>query len=183
MNCLRLLTFCCFCLLFACTNSDLETENDQSVERFFDLSQYFKGQVKLLATKQEVQKKASINGKTESKTISTPDFKQELQLFIDSDINRTSWLDKYEVDSTRNATGNLTQLTYTALEDKLRTRKVAITFTNKEVTNVEILNATDNVIAQTKQELSYTPQQGYVIKSFQDILLAEPRTMEVAVNF
>jgi len=183
MNCLRLLVFCICCSCLACSNSATDTSEKQSTTRFFDLSQYFQEQVQILANEENIQKKASINGKTESQTIANPSFQQELQLFMDSDINRTSWLDKYSVDSTLNAAGNLTKVTYTALEEKLRTRKVAIAFTEDVITKVDILNATDNVIAQTKQELSYTPRQGYSIKSYQDILFAEPRKIEVEVSF
>jgi len=184
MNRLHLIIICFCCgTLLACSNAGSEAETLSATNRFFDLSQYFTEQVELLATKQNIQKKASINGVEESQTIMQPDFKQELQLFMDSDINRTSWLDKYAVDSTLNAAGNLTQLTYTALEDKLRTRKVAISFAETAITNIKIVNATDNVIAQTQQELSYAPQRGYAIKSFQDILFADPRTMEVEVSF
>lgn len=180
MTWFRFLTFFMSCSLFACTPS---TEGVTPEERFFDLSQYFNEQVTRLAKQDEVQKEATINGKKESQTITNPNFQQELQLFIDSDINRTSWLDKYAVDSTSDAAGQLTELVYTALEDRLRTRRVEISFINDKVNQVDILNATDNVIAQTKQELSYTPQSGYVIKSFQDILFTDPRTLEVKVSF
>lgn len=180
MTWLRLLPLCISCSLFACTSA---TENVTQQERFFDLSQYFNEQVTHLAAQKEVQKEATINGTTEAQTVTNPDFQQELQLFIDSDINRTSWLDKYAVDSILNTAGQLTELVYTALEDQLRTRRVAIAFADNQVNQVDILNATDNVIAQTKQELSYTPQNGYIIKSFQDILFTDPRTLEVSVSF
>lgn len=183
MNRLRLVSFLLLCSVLACTNPTSATEIGASDKRFFDLSEYFNQQAELLADRSVVEKSASINGNKETQTINAPNFREELQLFIDSDINRTSWLDKYAVDSTTNAAGGLTGLAYTALEDKLRTRRVAISFAQTEVTQIEIVNATDNVIAQTKQELSYAPQRGYAIKSFQDILFAAPRTMEVQVNF
>lgn len=169
-------------LLSACTSDESIDNNTMTDTYFFDLSEYFNEQVTDLQ-EVNIQKTASINGEEEVQMIAQPDFEQELQLFIASDINRISWLDKYDVDSLQTANGELKQLTYTALEDKLRTRKVVIDFKQDEVTYIKITNATDNVIAQTKQELNYTPRKGYNIKSFQDILFSNPRTMEVKVLF
>lgn len=175
-------SFFCICLLGACSKQPTEQEIENKTH-FFDLSEYFNQEIAALETVAEIQKNASINGLEEKQVIQKPDFAQELQLFIASDINRASWLDKYSIDSLLAENGELQQLTYTALEDKLRTRKVVIDFNNENVSHIHIINTTDNVIAQTKQELSYIPQKGYNISSFQDVLFSEPRNMDIKVLF
>lgn len=167
--------------LWACTADT--TQQSAEIEAFFDLQQYFTAQAAQLDGQQNVQKKTSIDGKEEQRQVSNLNFEDELQLFINSAINRPAWLDKYQVDSTTNATGQLTRLTYRALEDQLRTRQVDIRFDNTTVTAVHILNETDNAIAQTKQELTYEAAKGYTIKSFQDVLMSEPHRMTIEVSF
>lgn len=172
---------CCMLVLLSC-----QKEPDTTAIKltpFFDLETYFKKEVEGLKNVKQVEKTAAINGQQEKKTLENIDFSQELAIFTQSNINKTGWLDKYVVDSIYNTKEELVQLKYTAKEERMRTRQVAIFFENKEVSKVEVQNGTSNIIAQTQQNLVYLPKKGYTIKSEQDIVFSEPREMLVEVRF
>lgn len=174
-------------LLFSLSLSSCENQVDNTANiqlpPFFDIEDYFKKEVASSKVIKNANKTVTINGKKESKPIPDLDLEQELAIFSKSNINKTSWLDKYNIDSTYNAAKQLTQVTYTAKEAKLRTREVAIAYDNQKVSKVEIQNETQNIIAHTQQRLVYQPQKGYTISSKQDILLTEPKEMMVEVLF
>lgn len=130
-----------------------------------------------------IQKTVSIDSKEEQKRIENVDFSKELEVFTQSNINKSSLLEKYKVDSLFNAKQELQQLSYSAQDPKLRTRNLSVFFDNKTVSKIEILNTTQNLIAQTGQELTYIPKEGYTIKNEQKIVFSEPKTMMVKVRF
>lgn len=170
-------------ILAGCQEPIVEGQEPLQGKSFFDLSAYFAQEIESLTQQTEVKKSVSINGQEEEKVIKKPDFSQELSVFIKSDINRTAWIDKYQVDSIFNEQKELTQLTYSALEEKLRTRKVEIFFNKKQVKKVNIVNTTTNIIAQTEQILTYLPKKSYSIRSIQNVLFSTSRILEVNVNF
>lgn len=171
-----------FTSLLSCQTTP-ETEQAIKLMPFFDLETFFEKEIEILKSTKKVEKTAMINGETETKTLKDLDFSQELAIFTQSNINKTAWLDKYAIDSVYNAQKQLVQLNYTAKEERLRTREVIISFENKEITKVEVQNATKNIIAQSQQNLVYVPKKGYTIKSEQDIVFSEPREMVVEVMF
>ncbi|MEM1323967.1 MAG: hypothetical protein AAGG75_27145 [Bacteroidota bacterium] len=166
-------------LLGSCTDIP-ETAVQQS--QFFDLKQYFKEQEEALAKYKQAEKTTTINGKTETKLIDEIDFAEELAVFADSDINKASWLDRYEVDSTLNTAGQLQQLQYHALDDKLRTKSLVIDFKDGQVLHIAIENTSSNAINTSQQVLKYRADEGYSIQSRQKVVGAEERVLGVSVQ-
>ena len=173
----------CFLLLFeACFQSNT-TEATPNPTSFFDLETYFHKEVQRLKNTKSIQKAVSIGTETEQKTIDNVNFSQELAVFTQSNINKSSLLEKYEVDSIFNAQEQLQQITYKAKNAALRTQHLAVFFHQNEVSKVEILNTSQNLIAQSEQKLRYSPDEGYSIQSQQKIVFSEPENMTVRVKF
>lgn len=150
---------------------------------FFDVKGYFEQEIQRLKTaRPKVYKKVAVNDDQEEKEIDNVDFDKELAVFIESDINRIDWKDKYRVDSTLQ-NQQLTAIRYTAQDDKLRTRQLDVEFQNGKVSKVFIQNGGKTMIAGSQQELTYLPEKGYFIQSKQRTAISKDRVLRVEVAF
>ena len=172
-----------FTLVFWSCQPATETDILQQRTSFFDLKTYFKEEAqRLQENKIQVRKKVTLNGEVEEKDLSEINFEEEFQGFINSDINKAAWLDKYRIDSAM-VNGNLQRLTYKASDKKLKTREISIQFEGDKPVSIHILNRGDNAIAETQQELIYLSDQGYQLKGKQDMTLSAPRILDIEVTF
>lgn len=160
-----------------------EVEIPVEDQQFFDLKAFFKKEQLHLNDIKEVVKKAIIDGQPEEKTVKAINFEEELALFIDSDINKIAWLDRYEIDSISGDNGQLERIVYQAKDDKLKTNRLSIHFEKEAVQKIEIIRKTSSIAADLDQELIYIPQQGYSIKSRQQTSLSAPHVLELDVQF
>jgi len=171
--------------LTACVNmSDQAAQNKLTKDRFFNLNDYFEQEIaRLKENNQQVDKTIQINGETEQETLDSINFEKELAVFVNSSINKTSWIDKYQADSTFSDTGALTKIVYTATDEDLKTQQLTVDFENEQVQRIDITNRSGTTLAKMKQQLSYTPGEGYSIESSQDIVLFDNRNMVIEATF
>ena len=109
----------------------------------------------------------SLNGETDTLYVQQPDFELELDVFINADINKPALSDKYSVDSIFRS-DKLYKITYTAKDEKLKTRKLSVRFDSQnKVVNVDIRLVNGSPITKNVQHLIYRPNNGYVIKNEQ----------------
>jgi len=169
-------------LLFACNPPTPELS---AAKNFFDLPAFFESELELLQKKKTALKKISYNSKVEEKQFPSDslNFKAELKAFIDSDINRSSWLDKYSVDSILNTNGELVELNYKTDDKKLKTKSVNIKFSNQDVDQIEIQNQSGSFFSSSEQRLVYQTKKGYTIDNLQKIILFSDRVLKVQVSF
>lgn len=167
-------------LFFACQ----KTKNTTSFEgvQFFDLKNYFEQEQQRLANTQKIKKRVTIDEKIEEKVVDYFNTEEEFVIFIDSDINKVSWYDKYEVDSLFED-NNLTQIDYKAKDDQLKTSNLSIHFQNNQVDSISILRKTTSMAATLKQQLNYMPSKGYSIVSSQSTSLADSNVLRLDVFF
>jgi len=159
-----------------------ETQLSPDQTRFFDLKAFFQKEQERLADINGATKKAIIDGKIEEKTGVAINFEEELALFIESDINKISWLDQYDVDSIF-TDNQLTEIVYNAKKEKLKTNRLSVQFKANKVSRIDILRKTSSIAAELEQELSYIPTEGYSIKSRQETSLSDPHVLELNVQF
>ena len=152
---------------------------------FFDLKTYFNNQVDQLNKDQvPVKKTITFEGKTETKELKALNFEDELKLFIDSDINKTSWTDKYQTDSILTNSGKLQQVNYTAKDETLRTRAIRLFYDRVEaIAKIEIHNLGDGLITRSEQFLTFEEVKGYQIKNLQKVTLSDERELIINVEF
>lgn len=150
---------------------------------FFDLQAYFQSEIERLnAAAPLLEKQVAYNKKTETLSSSENDFAKELKLFEDSDINRPAWTDKYQIDSL--LSGNqLEQLTYSALDSSLRIRSIQIDYREGELAQVKIYKKQESFVGRSRQQLTYAPQEGYRIQSFQKTILMPARELAIEADF
>ena len=163
------------CLIFAsCSGAEQVRER-----KFVDIHGYVSDEIKHLEKqKVSVNKTVSRNGVSESKKNFSPDWNTELTLFSDSDINKPAWRDSYRVDSDSN------QTSYTALDNKLRTRSILIKKNNSgKITELAIVNRTSNYLYSSSEELLYIPDSLYRIIKKQDVILLGKNNYEISGFF
>jgi hypothetical protein len=115
-----------------------------------------------------VRKTVTVNGKAEIKNIVVRNWREELSPFINADINRPAWNDKYLIKETVLPDGS-NQKEYYALMDILKTRNIIVRQLG-EATNISILNQEKTLSTDNTTQLIYQTGQGYSIKTTQRLL-------------
>jgi len=137
---------------------------DNGTAKYFDLKQYFTNEAaRMEKLHSAVFKTVNYNNKPEQKRVLIKNWKRELGLFAESDINKPAWKDSYKVSTQNDST------LYTAIDTNLRTRSVLIVMQAKQVKLIAISNFTKNLLYQTKDVLAYYPDSLYLIEKHQSV--------------
>lgn len=155
-----------FIVVFSCANNG--EVNNQPSSSFFSMIDFMEEEKKWMVNdKISLTKILSLNGETDTLYIVQPNFTSELDVFIKSDINRTSLSDKYSVDSLVSS-GKLYKIIYIAKDEKVNTRKLSILFDSQnKVERIDIRLFNGSPITKNVQHLIYRPNIGYKIKDEQ----------------
>lgn len=132
---------------------------------YFDIRGFFAAESARLGEENPLIKKTvTDNGTSESKAVNIPNWQNELSLFFESDINKPSWKNSYQIED------NGTTVIYTAIDPDVRTRKLIITkLPGGQIKHIEISNKTTNVLYTSEEHLNYYPDSLYRIDKFQDV--------------
>lgn len=155
-----------FIVVLSCANNG--EVNNQPSSTFFSMIDFMEEEKKWMVNdKISLTKILSLNGETDTLYIVQPNFTSELDVFIKSDINRTSLSDKYSVDSLVSS-GKLYKIIYIAKDEKVNTRKLSILFDSQnKVERIDIRLFNGSPITKNVQHLIYRPNIGYKIKDEQ----------------
>ncbi|SMO76409.1 hypothetical protein [Solitalea koreensis] len=158
----KLLTAFVF-LLVGCNPS----ESKKQIRVYFDLKGYFESEVnRLTKSAVMVDKTTAKDGVSETKKLNSIDWKNELSVFMASDINKPAWIKSYKTE--RKLEGSDSTEVYTALDSALHTRSLSITWNkNHEVRKVLIVNSTRNGLYDLDETLQYIPDEMYQINRIQ----------------
>jgi len=131
----------------------------------FDLSGYFKKEAaRLQKSNRVVVKTVFHNGVTETKTVHINNWEQELNLFIDADINKPTWRSNY------NVTDEDGVLRYTAKDSSVKVGEILIKRNKQKISWILIFTKTPkNYLYTTIQKLVYYPDSLYYISTRQDV--------------
>lgn len=171
-------------LLSSCGNDSAGTRDAPSVDSpFFDLRSYFTGEIERLQQRQpHVTKTVRIDGKSETHMPDSLQYETELRVFLNADINRPAWWDKYAIDTVR-AAGEVQSIQYRAKEKDLRVRQILIDFAGGAITRVHIERDADSPTAHLQQQLIYQPAIGYLLKTKQNVVFSQPKEVVVEVRW
>lgn len=168
-------------LLYACQEPSTAPANQAGP--FFGLKAYMEEQVEALNQEQpEVRKAILVDGQRETQQFDSLDYQTELKTFINSDINRKAWVDKYEADSTFEGS-QLKQVTYKATATDLKTQLLRVKFDEGKVSDIYIENRTNSIVADVRQDLHFQPEEGYRLFTAQETVLSEEQEIEVVVKW
>jgi len=167
-----------------CSGENTAESLDPDKNKFFNVEEYFSGEIERLEEiEPPVTKTLRLNDKEEVLHPDTINFANELSVFVNSGINKVSWLDLYSADTTRTDNGTLQQTRYEAQADKLRTRLIDVTYENGKPSVIEIHNRTENIVLDATQQLIYRPGKEAIIKQEQQIRFMEPNSLQIRIQF
>jgi len=169
-------------ILFILSSCQIETVQNSN-QTFFDIETFLEKELNELSNLKSIKKKVTINDRIDEKTLNNFNLKTDLEIFINSNINKIAWLDKYKVDSLFDNTGKLSELKYTAVDNKLKTREFRINYTLGKVNSISVFNGSNNSVSSIEQHLKYFPSKGYSVESLQEITLGSQQSLKVEVTY
>ena len=178
-----IVTFLLFFLLQSCLSTTEQEDNKPNF--FFSLENYFEKEIARLNQEQpKVSKRITLEGKEEVKEFDTLDYQKELITFSNADINKIAWQDKYQADTTYTTDGKMQHISYLAKDNKLKTQKITIQYTQEgEIEEIYIKATTESFVADVYKELYYKPTTGYRFTSQQSTNISKPTVVEVEALF
>lgn len=152
-------------LFLILVSSCSEPEKKSVIMPYIDIKGFFESEVsRLTQNKTRVNKLVEQNGSSEIKNNLTVDWKNELSLFMASDINKPSWRDAYQITKSEKS------LLYAAIDTNLRTRTVEIKQnSNGKPIYLRIENITRNNLYESLEELIYITDSTYTINKIQKV--------------
>ena len=169
--------------VLACNSTSQNAEEERQIF-FFDLQTYFDEEIERLSELQpKVEKILSIDQEEEILSVDTLNYANELEVFRQSDINKVSWQDKYQAYTTRNVDGEAQRIVYTALDEKLGTRSIDISFKEGKPQQISIQKAVQSPVLQSSQDLIYQPKIGFSIAQKQKVKLMAEKELKVKVRY
>ncbi len=149
-------------LLQSCKPDIKETGN---AAKYFDLQGYFKTDAARLGKLPAILKTVGHNGTSETRRVKIDNWTKEFNAFIESDINKPTWRDSYQIQQTDHTT------IYRAIDPDLKTREIIINKKDGKVQWITIYNFTKNILYTTREKLSYVPDSMYKIEKTQHVRL------------
>ncbi len=138
---------------------------------FFDLKNFLEKEIKTgLETGKSVKKTVTVNGQSETKNMAITDWATELRPFLNADINRPAWQDKYLRKESRLENQD-SVFEYYALRDALKVRHLIVQRNAAQTDySIKILTAEKTAATETRTELFLDKKTGYSIKSAQKLM-------------
>ncbi|ARS40809.1 hypothetical protein CA265_14545 [Sphingobacteriaceae bacterium GW460-11-11-14-LB5] len=158
--------------MFSC-NQRKEAEANTDL-LYFDVKGYFGKEIsRLQKLNPVVNKTVNVNGTAENKTAKITDWTKELAIFVNADINKTSWKGSFKVTAQNGVD------IYTSDNRKIPVKKVSITWNGQKAGKIEIIIDNKNILYQSQDTLTYCPDSLYAIRKQQKIRLLKQKKYSV----
>lgn len=163
-------------ILAGCT----ESSNKNSPKYYYDLAGFINQQISQLTdNKPLIQKNLLIGNKTETIQTKDIDWKKELELFLQADLNKQSYQLSYTRDSTQNVV--IYQL---KKGEKLIVKTLKIEFDEeKSPKHIEALMQVENYLYKSEKNLSMDLNKkqlkNYQIEGWQELFIGKKRDFKV----
>lgn len=158
--------------MFSC-NQRKEAEANTDL-LYFDVKGYFGKEIsRLQKLNPVVNKTVNVNGTAENKTAKITDWTKELAIFVNADINKTSWKGSFKVTAQNGVD------IYTSDNRKITVKKVSITWNGQKAGKIEIIIDNKNILYQSQDTLTYCPDSLYAIRKQQKIRLLKQKKYSV----
>jgi len=150
--------------------------------RYFDIPGFFRSEIDALeASNSSVIKTVETDGKTEQKQVRPDSWRDELAVFSAFDLNKSSFIGKYQVDST--IKGDLLFLNYRSLDAKLPIKNCAFTFKNSQLITAQAHKLESSLVLKSEMRWRFVPDSGYSVSGSQQVRGLEPTLYFVSAIF
>jgi len=168
---------------FSCENNAAE---QQPVNTYFDLKGLIEKQIVYLnERKPKVTKTIMLNGKKEINATAGIDWKKELELFTQADINKPAYKNSYSV--TKKNASEFEYLLNSGEDLNVRFLKIKMDTMRKQPYLIQALLKSENKIYKSEKyiELTFSNKNNewqpvsYTVKGYQKLLLMDPKSFNV----
>lgn len=137
----------------------------QQTLEYPDIKGYFKKEIRRLEKKKPlIEKTVHLNTQKETNSLTNIKWNEELSLFLESDINKPAFKGLYKKGKQEEL------ITFTALDEKLKTREIEITYSQAgTIKRIAIKNHTQNNLFTSDEFLEYYPDSLYQIVKRQEV--------------
>ena len=153
-------------LTFLCSCSKDPAEVYYENERYYyDLPAFISKQIANLKTKKQwVRKKVTKDGHSHIIERDDIDWNEELDVFMESDINRPAWRGEFKIDSI--SLERVYVITYKTENEEIPVKNVVITIDKdtKQCLQISVDRRTENFLYSSDQNLFFTTGEGYMMK-------------------
>lgn len=161
----------------ACHFTQEKTISTES-KAYFDMEAFFQKQAdSLQKTAPTVLKTVEHGNETEQKELQIANWRDEFEFFSSSDINKPDWTGSFRKDSSEN------QITYTGLDERIRTKRIQITYLKGNASHIHIENRDSNWLYRSQENMDYYPDSLYSIYKKQNIRLLGEKNYRVIGSF
>jgi len=165
-----------FCTLLSACNPEIK---EGKTKRYFDLKGLIEIQIKTLSTQKPfVQKTILMSGKSESQLVKTIDWAKELELFIQTDLNKPAFIQSYRVDSSSISVKYILKNT-----EKLPVKYLTISRVGENGISIEAFVSNENYLYQTERHLTLSLKSnevsGYQVEGFQKIVFGDRKIFKI----
>jgi hypothetical protein len=166
------------CLLVgisACQSGSAEME----VKKYYDLKGLVEKQIEALKSeKPKIQKSISMNEMLENQTIDSLDWSQELDFFVQADLNKPAFVSSYRTDSSTMGVKYFLKET-----ENLPVKFLEINRMGEDGIEVRALVSNNNYLYATERNLKLAIKQGqlldYQIDGFQKVVFGEKKNFKI----
>lgn len=153
-----------------------------SVDPFFDVDSFFREEIAVWDSLQPtVTKQVLFDGVEEVGEFDSLDYDTQLRVFLDSDINKPAWFDKYRIDTIREE-GRGYRVQYTSLSPKLRVQKLEVQWREGEPVAIHVEKATRSLLETLEQNLTYQTGEGFTLEMLQKRLWGKTTRTTIEVR-
>jgi hypothetical protein len=164
-------------LLFASCNS-ADSEKQTANIHYFDLQGYFgEEETRLQKLNPTIEKTVSVNNSSEKKSIKITDWKKELAIFTDADINKKAWLGQFKINKTS------TLEYYTSDQEKIPVKELKVMLKDGNVCGIQIILKNTNALYTSTDTLKYYPDSLYQVNKTQHIKLLTEKRYKITTLF
>ncbi|WP_229206854.1 hypothetical protein [Dyadobacter crusticola] len=178
-----------FILLFTTimTSCDQQRADENAIKRYFDLKGFVENQIVYLNEKKpEAMKSAKLDGELQTVKSRDIDWKKELELFIQADINKPSYAQSYNVVRKDSSTYE-----YRLRENAdlpVRYLKIVTDSTIQSPVKVLAVLQSHNRIYESEKQIELTciekdnlwQVSAYSVKGYQKLIFMEPKHFEIS---
>lgn len=160
-----LLTTLLFAVLLGSCSKDPTEIYFEDQRFYYDLPKCMTYQVETLERLgKNVRKQLTKDGQTQTVERGGVNWREELELFIESDINRPAWRGAFMADTV--TLERMMVITYTTQNREIPVKRLVVTLDrqNQQCLRLTIDRKTENFLYSSNQKLFFIPGEGYTIK-------------------
>ncbi len=151
-------------MLGSCSKDPTEVYFDDQ-RLYYDLPKCMTHQIDALQKMGKlVRKKLNKDGQSQTIERGNVNWEEELELFLESDINRPAWRGDFQADTVK--LEQMMVITYSTENPEIPVKSVVVTLDRegRQCLRLSIDRGTENFLYSSAQKLFFTPGEGYTIK-------------------